>query len=204
MDWPQRVFTQSALSMNLRYISSSSAMISDAPYHNVPQVWGAINPKSFQFEEQQSTSSTASNYWVNPQFEKLPPSVPQGRRGRKACIAASNILDKSSQLLRKTSVSKFPSLSFARSTAQPLHHKRAHVTNTLECAVGAKQSLHVHEVMHHRAMYPDLSADDSSADPGFRGFSSRHPGEGLWSQAQSVADMYGNYGGGDLRPKRVN
>ncbi|XP_010890916.2 RAD9, HUS1, RAD1-interacting nuclear orphan protein 1 [Esox lucius] len=142
---PRKTRTKSLLSHkpSLQFVEPP---LDGARYHHVPEVRGALNPKSFLFDEQQQ-SSTASSSWVTPQFEQLPPSVPRGRRGRKTCISASNILDRSSQLLRKSSVCKFPSLSFERrSSAQPLRRKRADVKNAFEFAVRGPQSVQVHEI----------------------------------------------------------
>lgn len=124
--------------------------LDDARYHNVPQVRGALNPKSFLDEEQRQNSCTACSSWVSPQFDQLPPPAPRGRRGRKKCLSAPSILDRSSHLSRKGSVCKFQALSFQRrSTAQPLHQKHAHRKKAVESALGAheeQQGLQVHKL----------------------------------------------------------
>uniref|UniRef100_A0A8C8J7Q7 Uncharacterized protein n=1 Tax=Oncorhynchus tshawytscha TaxID=74940 RepID=A0A8C8J7Q7_ONCTS len=75
--------------------------LDDARYHNVPQVRGVLNPKSFLVEEQRQNSCTACSSWVSPQFDQLPPPAPRGRQGRKKSFSATIILDRSSQLSRK-------------------------------------------------------------------------------------------------------
>ncbi|XP_041727239.1 uncharacterized protein LOC121557837 [Coregonus clupeaformis] len=141
-----------------------------ARYHTVPQVRGALNPKSFLFEEQRQSSSTACCSWVSPQFDQLPPPAPRGRRGRKKCLSATSILDRSSQLSRKSSVCKFQSLSFQRrSTAQALHQKHARGKKAVESAVGAnedQQGLQVHKVGSLSTEY--LSNQDETETPKLR------------------------------------
>ncbi|KAL0962957.1 hypothetical protein UPYG_G00347690 [Umbra pygmaea] len=117
-----------------------------ARYHNVPQVRGARNPKSFLVEDQRKeSSSTACNSWVCPQFDQLLPSVPRGRRLKKTCQSGTSHLDRSPQLSR--SVCKFPSLSFARrSTAQALHQQPANGKNKNKSGVGAQEDPHDFQV----------------------------------------------------------
>ncbi|XP_064795567.1 RAD9, HUS1, RAD1-interacting nuclear orphan protein 1 [Oncorhynchus masou masou] len=141
--------------------------LDDARYHNVPQVRGALNPKSFLDEEQRQNSCTACSSWVSPQFDQLPPPAPRGRRGRKKCLSAPSILDRSSHLSRKGSVCKFQALSFQRrSTAQPLHQKHARRKKAVESTLGAheeQQGLQVHKVGSLSTEY--LSNQDETETP---------------------------------------
>ncbi|XP_008274710.1 RAD9, HUS1, RAD1-interacting nuclear orphan protein 1 [Stegastes partitus] len=80
-----------------------------ARLQNVPDVRAAINPKEF-FTETQNRS--ALNSWVSPQFDASVAAAPPVRRGRRKCQSATSILDGCSPLSRKTSVCRYPSLSF--------------------------------------------------------------------------------------------
>lgn len=92
-----------------------------ARHQNVPQVRGAINPKSFVAEDRR-LNTTAHTSWVNPQFDQSQLSSHSLRRGRrKKCPSTTSIPDRSSQVSRKVSVCKFPSLVFdKRSQLHPL------------------------------------------------------------------------------------
>ncbi|XP_041833533.1 RAD9, HUS1, RAD1-interacting nuclear orphan protein 1 [Melanotaenia boesemani] len=81
-----------------------------AKLQNVPEVRAALNPKDF-FPETQTQNNSSVNSWVNPQFNCTVPPAPPMRKGRR-CQSATSILDSCSQLSRKNSVCKFPSLSF--------------------------------------------------------------------------------------------
>ncbi|MED6274563.1 hypothetical protein CHARACLAT_017761 [Characodon lateralis] len=78
---------------------------------NVPEVRAAVNPKEF-FSETQTQPSPDLNSWVNPQFDYSAAAAPPKRRGRRQCQTATSLLDRCSQLPRKTSTCKYPSLSF--------------------------------------------------------------------------------------------
>ncbi|XP_062339125.1 RAD9, HUS1, RAD1-interacting nuclear orphan protein 1 [Osmerus eperlanus] len=93
-----------------------------ARYYDVPQVQAALNPKSFASEEERQ-SNTALTSWVSPQFDQVQISAVPPRRGRKAKPATS-MLDRSSQLSRKSSVCKFPSLSFENKTTSQDHQQK--------------------------------------------------------------------------------
>lgn len=87
----------------------------------------AIHPRSFikaTPTTRESTSPTGPLKWVSPQFEPSHLNTAPARRGRrKACSTTSSILDRCSQLSRKTSLqtNKFPALSFNRGPTQPPH-----------------------------------------------------------------------------------
>ncbi|XP_060932735.1 RAD9, HUS1, RAD1-interacting nuclear orphan protein 1 [Limanda limanda] len=85
--------------------------LNGARLQNEPDVRAALQPKEF-FTETQAQSSSTLNSWVNPQFDTSLAAAPPARRGRRKCQSATSILDRCSQLSRKTSVCKFPSLSF--------------------------------------------------------------------------------------------
>ncbi|XP_035003097.2 RAD9, HUS1, RAD1-interacting nuclear orphan protein 1 isoform X2 [Hippoglossus stenolepis] len=82
-----------------------------ARLQNVPDVRAALEPKEF-FTETRAQSSSTLNSWVNPQFDPSLVAAPPARRGRRKCQSTTSILDRCSQLSRKSSVCKFPSLSF--------------------------------------------------------------------------------------------
>nr|XP_019947871.1 PREDICTED: RAD9, HUS1, RAD1-interacting nuclear orphan protein 1 [Paralichthys olivaceus] len=85
--------------------------LNGARLQNVPDVRAALQPKEF-FTETQAHSSSTLNSWVSPQFDTSLAAALPARRGRRKCQSTTSILDRSSQLSRKTSVCKFPSLSF--------------------------------------------------------------------------------------------
>ncbi|XP_051248376.1 RAD9, HUS1, RAD1-interacting nuclear orphan protein 1 [Dicentrarchus labrax] len=82
-----------------------------ARLQNVPEVRAALNPKEF-FTETEAHNSSALNSWVSPQFDGSLAAAPPVRRGRRKCHSSTSILDSCSQLSRKNSVCKFPSLTF--------------------------------------------------------------------------------------------
>ncbi|KAM3858955.1 RAD9, HUS1, RAD1-interacting nuclear orphan protein 1 [Diretmus argenteus] len=104
-----------------------------ARVHNEPEVRSAFTPKVF-IAERQSHNSTASSSWVSPQFDQSVVAAPPARRGRKKCQSATSILDRCSQLSRKKSVCKYPSLSFERRSReqphQPKHTRRKKATES--------------------------------------------------------------------------
>ncbi|KAM4615667.1 RAD9, HUS1, RAD1-interacting nuclear orphan protein 1 [Polymixia lowei] len=61
---------------------------------------------------------------VSPQFEQTHLAASPVRRGRRRCESATSILNGCSQLSRKTSVCKFPSLSFERRTRDRAHQPK--------------------------------------------------------------------------------
>ncbi|TKS90541.1 Tubby-related protein 3 [Collichthys lucidus] len=86
-----------------------------ARLQNVPEVRAALNPKDF-FTESQEQHSSALTSWVSPQFDSASAAAaPPVRRGRRKCLSATSILDSCSQLSRKNTVCKFPSLKFQTS-----------------------------------------------------------------------------------------
>ncbi|XP_012734461.2 RAD9, HUS1, RAD1-interacting nuclear orphan protein 1 [Fundulus heteroclitus] len=82
-----------------------------ARLRNVPEVRAAVNPKDF-FSETQTHNSSDLNAWVNPQFDCSAAAAPPKRRGRRRCQTATSLVDRCSQLSRKNSTCKYPSLSF--------------------------------------------------------------------------------------------
>ncbi|XP_026217543.1 RAD9, HUS1, RAD1-interacting nuclear orphan protein 1 [Anabas testudineus] len=102
---------------------------------NVPEVRSALNPRDF-FTERQTHNSTALTSWVSPQFDSSLTAAPPVRRGRRKCQSATSILDSCSQLSRKNSVCKFPSLSFHTRLRDQSHHpKRTCTKKAAESAV---------------------------------------------------------------------
>lgn len=73
---------------------------------------------------------------VSPQFDSVSlAAVPKGRRGNRKCPSTTSILDHSTQLTKKTSVCKFPSLSFQeRSRDQSNQPKRTNSKKALEAS----------------------------------------------------------------------
>lgn len=94
-----------------------------AKLQNVPEVRAALNPKDF-FTETQTHNSSALNSWVSPQFDSSLLTVLPVRRGRRRCQSATSALDSCSQLSRKNSVCKFPSLSFHKGPKEQFHHPK--------------------------------------------------------------------------------
>ncbi|XP_054480817.1 RAD9, HUS1, RAD1-interacting nuclear orphan protein 1 [Anoplopoma fimbria] len=100
-----------------------------ARLQNVPDVRAALNPKEF-FTDTQAQDSSALTSWVRPQFDGSIAAVPPVRRGRRKCVSATSILDGCSQLSRKTSVCKFPSLSFQTRSREQSHQPKSTRTKT--------------------------------------------------------------------------
>lgn len=78
---------------------------------HAPEVRAAVNSKEF-FSETQTRNSSDLNAWVNPQFDCSTAAAPPKRRGRRKWQTVTSLLDRCSQLSRKTSACKYPSLSF--------------------------------------------------------------------------------------------
>ncbi|CAG6020909.1 unnamed protein product [Menidia menidia] len=101
------------------------------------EVRAALNPKDF-FSETQTHNSSVFNSWVNPQFDRSVAAGPPLRRGRKKGLSASSILDGCSQLSRKNSVCKYPSLSFQTGSRDRPHKPKSTRSNKgAECTVGS-------------------------------------------------------------------
>ncbi|XP_076009852.1 RAD9, HUS1, RAD1-interacting nuclear orphan protein 1 [Genypterus blacodes] len=95
-----------------------------AKVQNEPEVRAAFNPKPF-FTEAQSHSNTTLNTWVSPQFDPLVEAASPVKRGRRRCLdPATSIVDRSSRHSKKTSVCKFPSLSFETKSRECFHPPR--------------------------------------------------------------------------------
>ncbi|XP_070848511.1 RAD9, HUS1, RAD1-interacting nuclear orphan protein 1 [Chaetodon trifascialis] len=106
-----------------------------ARVQNVPEVRAALNPREF-FTETRERTSSALNSWVSPQFDSSAAAALPARRGRRKCLSATSILDSCSQLSRKNSVCKFPSLTFqTRSRDQPHQAKSTRSKRAAERAV---------------------------------------------------------------------
>ncbi|XP_059182054.1 RAD9, HUS1, RAD1-interacting nuclear orphan protein 1 [Centropristis striata] len=96
-----------------------------ARLQNVPEVRAALNPKDF-FSESQTQDSSALNSWVSPQFDCSVEAAAPVRRGRRKCQSVTSILDSCSQLSRKkTSVCKFPQLSFQTRSRDQSHQPKS-------------------------------------------------------------------------------
>ncbi|CAL8242171.1 unnamed protein product [Merluccius merluccius] len=89
-----------------------------------PEVRAAIHPKSF-ITERPTHDNTSHTSWVRPQFDTSHLTALPARRGRRKGHSTTSILDRSSQLsgsrklCLKTSICKFPTLSFERGPTQP-------------------------------------------------------------------------------------
>ncbi|CAJ1054688.1 RAD9%2C HUS1, RAD1-interacting nuclear orphan protein 1 isoform X1 [Xyrichtys novacula] len=105
-----------------------------ARLQNVPEVRAAINPREF-FSETETHSRTACKSWVNPQFDSTLTAAPPVRRGRRKCQSATSVLDTSTQLWRKSSVCKFPTLSFHTKPSDQTHQPKS--TRTKRAAESA-------------------------------------------------------------------
>lgn len=80
-----------------------------------------------------------SIFQVNPQFDYSIAAVPPLRRGRRKCQSATGILDSVSQLPRKTSVCKFPALSFQTGSRHQAQNSRGtHTKKVSERSVVSK------------------------------------------------------------------
>ncbi|KAM9328804.1 LOW QUALITY PROTEIN: RAD9, HUS1, RAD1-interacting nuclear orphan protein 1 [Pholidichthys leucotaenia] len=108
---------------------------------NVP-VRAALNPKDF-FTETQAQSGSAIHAWVSPQFDTSVPAALPVRRGRRKCHSVTSIQDTCSQLSRKNSVCKFPSLSFKMGLKDPSDQPKG--TGTKKAAECADVELHLRE-----------------------------------------------------------
>ncbi|XP_062299989.1 RAD9, HUS1, RAD1-interacting nuclear orphan protein 1 [Scomber scombrus] len=108
--------------------------VGGARLKNGLEVRAAHNPKAF-FSETQAHTSSDLNSWVNPQFDSSVAAALPVRRGRRKCHSATSILDGCSQLSRKNSVCKFPSLTFETRSRrdqphQPKHTRRRKATES--------------------------------------------------------------------------
>ncbi|KAM6895289.1 RAD9, HUS1, RAD1-interacting nuclear orphan protein 1 [Xenentodon cancila] len=113
-----------------------------ARLQRAPEVRAALNPRQF-FTDEEAHNSPALNSWVNPQFDFSVAAAAPVRRGRRKCQSTTRILDSCSQLSRKNSVCKFPSLSFhTGSRDQPRNPKGTRTKEVAERAV-------VSEVKNH-------------------------------------------------------
>ncbi|KAM9334576.1 RAD9, HUS1, RAD1-interacting nuclear orphan protein 1 [Symphorus nematophorus] len=101
--------------------------VGGARLQNVPEVRAALNPKEF-FTEEREHNNSALNSWVSPQFDSSTAAAPPVRRGRRKCQSATSILDSCSQLSRKTSVCKFPSLTFQTRSRDQSHQPKSTCT----------------------------------------------------------------------------
>ncbi|XP_041637020.1 RAD9, HUS1, RAD1-interacting nuclear orphan protein 1 [Cheilinus undulatus] len=118
-----------------------------ARLQNVPEVRAALNPREF-FTEKHEDNSSALISWVSPQFDSTLPAAPPVRRGRRRkCQSVTSILDSSTQLTRKTSVCKFPSLSFHTKSRdqphQPKSTRRKKATDSTDVKTQAQGSRQV-------------------------------------------------------------
>ncbi|XP_061570507.1 RAD9, HUS1, RAD1-interacting nuclear orphan protein 1 [Cololabis saira] len=132
--------------------------VGGARLQHVPEVRAALNPRQFFTDEDAEThNNPALNSWVNPQFDFSAVAAPPVRRGRRKCQSITRILDSSSQLSRKNSVCKFPSLSFhTGSRDQPRNSKKTRAKEVADHAV-------VSEVKNHpqRSCQKTIAASSS-------------------------------------------
>ncbi|KAM9846071.1 RAD9, HUS1, RAD1-interacting nuclear orphan protein 1 [Aulostomus maculatus] len=105
--------------------------VGGARLQNVPEVRAANNPKEF-FTDTSNNSRRSS--WVSPQFDSSA-ALPV-RRGRRKCHSVTSILN-SSQLSRKNTRCKYPSLSF-ESRSRDHQPKPTLRKNATESAVSTK------------------------------------------------------------------
>ncbi|KAM6984728.1 RAD9, HUS1, RAD1-interacting nuclear orphan protein 1 [Aplochiton taeniatus] len=85
-----------------------------ARHQNLPQVRGALNPKSFVDDRRLNTTARFTS-WVSPQFGESQLNAHSSRQGRrKKCTSTTSIPDRSFPLSRKVSVCQFPSLTFEK------------------------------------------------------------------------------------------
>uniref|UniRef100_A0A3Q1G3D8 RAD9-HUS1-RAD1 interacting nuclear orphan 1 n=1 Tax=Acanthochromis polyacanthus TaxID=80966 RepID=A0A3Q1G3D8_9TELE len=82
-----------------------------ARLQNAPEVRAALNPREF-FTETKALSTPSLNSWVRPEFDSSVAAAPPVKRRRRKCQSATSVLDSCSPLSRKTSVCRYPSLSF--------------------------------------------------------------------------------------------
>lgn len=103
----------------------------EARVHNVgPEVRAALNPKDFLSETQRHGSTL--NSWVNPQFDTSAAASLPVKKGKRKCQSSTSIFSNLSQLSRKSSVCKFPSLSFETKTREKRHPPKHKQGKTLE------------------------------------------------------------------------
>lgn len=74
-------------------------------------------------------------FQINPQFDCSTAAAPQKRRGRRKWQTATSLLDRCSQLSRKTSTCKYPSLSFHIGLKDQSEQQRPRSTSTIKGAV---------------------------------------------------------------------
>ncbi|XP_030006521.1 RAD9, HUS1, RAD1-interacting nuclear orphan protein 1 [Sphaeramia orbicularis] len=105
-----------------------------ARIQNVPDVRAALNPKDYFTDTKETRNESVRNSWVIPQFDASVAAAPPLRRGRRKCHSVS-IFDSCSQLSRKNSACKFPSLSFeTRPKVQGHHPKHTRRKKVIESA----------------------------------------------------------------------
>uniref|UniRef100_A0A3P8U1N7 RAD9-HUS1-RAD1 interacting nuclear orphan 1 n=1 Tax=Amphiprion percula TaxID=161767 RepID=A0A3P8U1N7_AMPPE len=82
-----------------------------ARLQNAPEVRAALNPREF-FTGTKAQNTSSLNSWVRPEFDSSVTAAPPVKRRRRKCQSARSIIDSCSPLSRKTSVCRYPSLSF--------------------------------------------------------------------------------------------
>ncbi|XP_047431489.1 RAD9, HUS1, RAD1-interacting nuclear orphan protein 1 [Mugil cephalus] len=108
--------------------------VGGARLQNGPEVRAAINPKEFFTEKQQQQNSSTLHSWVKPEFDTTAAAAAPVRRGRRKCQTATSFLGSCSQLSRKNSVCRFPSLSFHGGSRDQSHQpKRSRKKKAAEC-----------------------------------------------------------------------
>ncbi|XP_068163317.1 RAD9, HUS1, RAD1-interacting nuclear orphan protein 1 [Antennarius striatus] len=102
-----------------------------ARVQNVPEVRAAFNPKDFCTEKREHNSTHHS--WVSPQFDTSL-AAPPVRRGRRKCHSSTGVFQSYSQLPKKNTVCKFPSLTFkTRGRDEPRQQRNTNKKKVTEC-----------------------------------------------------------------------
>lgn len=94
--------------------------VGEARVQIIPDVRAAINPKDF-FSETQRHNGSSLNSWVSPQFDTSVAAALPLKRGRRKCHSSTSII---SQLSRKSSVCKFPSLLFEPGSREQFYQSK--------------------------------------------------------------------------------
>ncbi|XP_029901260.1 RAD9, HUS1, RAD1-interacting nuclear orphan protein 1 [Myripristis murdjan] len=152
-----------------RPLQFREAPLGGSRLQDLPEVRAAVNPKSF-IGEGQSPNRSACNSWVSPQFDQLAVAAAPVRRGRRTCQSTTSVLDRFSQLSRKSTACKFPQLSFERRTRdQSLQAKQTRGKKTTASAALAgpadqpQGSCQINSTISHTsAQYVDTPKRQSS------------------------------------------
>ncbi|XP_068613681.1 RAD9, HUS1, RAD1-interacting nuclear orphan protein 1-like [Brachionichthys hirsutus] len=109
-----------------------------ARFQDVSEVRAAFNPKECVTEKREHNS--AHNSWVSPQFN-CSVAAPPERRGRKKCHSSTSASQSDLQPPKKSSVCKFPSLTFqARARDEPCRQKSTNAQTVTECTAAVSDA----------------------------------------------------------------